>query len=672
MPSRRAIVRPVLRSVVAALAVFLIIGAVVPLLHGTLADGVVRFYYFSDPFCEVCVVVHREVLDPLMAEYGDRIAIEERDISDPESFELLLAFERRFSVTSGSIPEIVIGDDVLVGEDDIRARLRERIEHYLAIGGVALPDPDVPATEPLGDCDECDDIRAAAREAIATRRASEAQGETGVVHAVLFWSETCPACHWVKEQVLPPILEEYGPGLRLTMVEVTGGQNHDLWLAAIRAAGGSETELYVPMLIIGDNVLIGQDIADQLTTLVDRYLEGGGLALPEIQGHSLAGMPVWGEEHPPTDAPVMDVERPPGGPQPIYAAYFYQPGCPDCDRAERDLAYIADKYPQLIVERFNVREEMALNQYLCNRYGVPEEKHLTAPILFLGASYLLDHQIRVPTIEVLVDAYLDSGAPPPWEGWESHADSAAQTIIERFGSFTVLTVLGAGLLDGVNPCAFATMIFLLSYLTFYKRAGRELLATGAAFTVGVFLTYLGVGFGFLRFLDSLPFLHTIGKWVYGATALLCIALAWGSIADYRKAREGRLEDMSLKLPPRLRELSKSLIREGTGARRFVLSSFVLGIALSIVELACTGQVYLPTIIFVLGTPGLRTQATAALLGYNIMFILPLVGVFLLAYFGTTSEQLIHWMNRRAAPVKLGMAALFLVLAGWLVYSIVAF
>ena len=48
-----------------------------------------------------------------------------------------------------------------------------------------------------------------------------------------------------------------------------------------------------------------------------------------------------------------------------------------------------------------------------------------------------------------------------------------------------------------------------------------------------------------------------------------------------------------------------------------------------------------------------------------MFVLPLVVVFVLAYFGTTSEQLGRFINRRAAAVKLLTAGLFLVLAGWL-------
>jgi hypothetical protein len=53
-----------------------------------------------------------------------------------------------------------------------------------------------------------------------------------------------------------------------------------------------------------------------------------------------------------------------------------------------------------------------------------------------------------------------------------------------------------------------------------------------------------------------------------------------------------------------------------------------------------------------------------------MFVLPLVVVFVLAYFGTTSEQLGQFINRRAATVKLLTAGLFSVLAGWLLVTVV--
>lgn len=363
----------------------------------------------------------------------------------------------------------------------------------------------------------------------------------------------------------------------------------------------------------------------------------------------------------------------PAASPPVYLVYFYQPGCDLCAKADRDVEYVASRHPQVKVRRLNIREEAAFNQYLCLRAGVPEDRHLIAPAVFVGDDYLVGlSQISARALEELIKPYLASGSPELWADWEAGKQVAEEAIVERFRSLGLLTVVSAGLLDGVNPCAFATMIFLISYLSVRKRQGRELLATGAAFTTGVFLAYLAMGLGLLQFLTSLPVLDVIGKWVYGFTMLLCLGLAWGSFADYRKAREGRLEDMSLKLPEYLRGWSRRLIREGSRARNFVLASLVLGIVVSIVELACTGQVYLPTIIFVLGLKEWRARAGLALLLYNVMFILPLIAVFLLVYLGTTSQQLLRWMNRRAAAVKLGTAILFVLLAIWLGYSIIVF
>jgi hypothetical protein len=46
-----------------------------------------------------------------------------------------------------------------------------------------------------------------------------------------------------------------------------------------------------------------------------------------------------------------------------------------------------------------------------------------------------------------------------------------------------------------------------------------------------------------------------------------------------------------------------------------------------------------------------------------------VVIFLLAYFGTTSQQLGQFINRRAATVKLATAGLFVLLAAWLVIAL---
>jgi len=52
-----------------------------------------------------------------------------------------------------------------------------------------------------------------------------------------------------------------------------------------------------------------------------------------------------------------------------------------------------------------------------------------------------------------------------------------------------------------------------------------------------------------------------------------------------------------------------------------------GFLVSVLELACTGQIYLPTLIFISHVPELRANALIYLLVYNFMFVIPLIVVF---------------------------------------------
>jgi cytochrome c biogenesis protein CcdA len=126
--------------------------------------------------------------------------------------------------------------------------------------------------------------------------------------------------------------------------------------------------------------------------------------------------------------------------------------------------------------------------------------------------------------------------------------------------------------------------------------------------------------------------------------------------------------MQLNLPHGLRMRINAVIRRSRRSHAFVAGSFVTGIAVSLLELACTGQVYLPTIIFVMSQPEMRTRAFGFLGLYNLLFVVPLIVVFVLAYYGTTSKQLTRFLQRRAAAVKLGMAVLFTALATWLLVT----
>jgi cytochrome c biogenesis protein CcdA len=126
--------------------------------------------------------------------------------------------------------------------------------------------------------------------------------------------------------------------------------------------------------------------------------------------------------------------------------------------------------------------------------------------------------------------------------------------------------------------------------------------------------------------------------------------------------------MQLKLPDGLRKRINAVIRKGRSANRYAIGAFFTGIVISLLELACTGQVYLPTIIFVSSVPELRLRAIFYLIIYNLLFILPLVVVFILAYFGTTSKDLTSFLQKHAAAVKIGLGIVFAALGAWLLFS----
>ncbi len=500
------------------------------------------------------------------------------------------------------------------------------------------------------------------------------QGPT--VRMVYFYANDCGHCKTIIEELLQPLQTDYGERMEIKLIEISKPDNYELMIQAEEMFEVTPEERGLPTLVIDGQVLIGEDeIRDQLPCLLDTCLAAGGTSWPDIPGlgevteesaidfGSDFGFEEEVEPCGPEEAAACE------GPEPIWVAYFYQVGCQSCSRAEYDIQYAKSKYPQLMVKEFDVQQNTALAEWLGERLNVPEEKRLATPSLFVGDDCLIGEQITSEAVLALAEKYAPTGADKVWASFD--AQEARQGIVERFKSFGPLTVVFAGLVDGLNPCAFATLVFFVSYLTLSNRQEREILAVGATFTLGVFLAYLVVGLGFYKVLGMLgDLLARLGRWVYGLTAVLCAGLAVFSFSDFLKARRGEIGDMSLNLPHTMRKRINAMIRKGRGTEAYVVGAFVTGLIVSFLELACTGQVYLPTIIFVTSVPELRVRAVLYLVLYNLLFVLPLIVVFIMAYYGTTSKELTRFLQRNAATVKLGMVLLFASLAVWLGASLI--
>ncbi|HEY76868.1 MAG TPA: hypothetical protein G4O00_11980 [Thermoflexia bacterium] len=504
---------------------------------------------------------------------------------------------------------------------------------------------------------------------IASAQEPPPQGD-GIVRILYFYSVDCPHCQVVEQEVLAPLQAEYGDRLDLRKLEIGDPINYELLVRTEEYFDVAPERRGLPTVVVDGQVLIGEDeVRRRLCCLIETCLAEGGTAWPDIPGLAEALQHEHGVEDLPfgptgedgicemEEATACETEAP------IWAAYFYQVGCQECSRAEIDIRYLRSRYPQLIVEEFNIYDDLPLAQWLAQRVG--REGDLHAPAFFVGDDALIgEGEITPQNLEALMEKYAATGAEKVWADFD--AESSTEGLVARFRALGPLTVVVAGLVDGLNPCAFATLVFFIAYLAASQRKGSEILAVGGAFTLGVFLAYLLVGLGLYKVLDWMGnTLTTLGRWVYGLTALFCAVLAVLSFMDYLKARQGRLEEMSLTLPSALKNRARAVVRAGQRARAYVAAAFVTGLLVSLLELACTGQIYLPTLIFVASIPALRTRAYAYLLLYNLFFILPLVVVFGLAYFGTTSMQLGLFLKRHTATVKLGTALVFAALAAWL-------
>jgi cytochrome c biogenesis protein CcdA len=206
------------------------------------------------------------------------------------------------------------------------------------------------------------------------------------------------------------------------------------------------------------------------------------------------------------------------------------------------------------------------------------------------------------------------------------------------------TVIVTALIDSINPCAIGVLVLLVSALLVLSEHRRKMLLTGIIYVTAVFITYFLAGLGLLTFIHSMQ----IGEMVGIMTGFLVIILGLVEIKDFFWYGKG----FSLSIPASQIDRIKKYAEEGT-----VVAAIILGIIVSAVELPCTGGPYLA--ITTLLAERLDFMAIMYLLLYNFIFVLPLLIIVLLAYFGTTTLDIKHWKDKYKRWMRLVTGLLML-------------
>lgn len=123
------------------------------------------------------------------------------------------------------------------------------------------------------------------------------QAQEPVVYALLFYSPTCPHCHELIQNDLPPMQEEFGEQLIVLFVDVSTQGGNSLARAAYDTFDIPRDNWVVPMMIIGDTVMIGgYEIPTVASELIRTGLADGGIGLPPIPGLAEAYAQATGAE----------------------------------------------------------------------------------------------------------------------------------------------------------------------------------------------------------------------------------------------------------------------------------------------------------------------------------------------------------------------------------------
>ena len=468
---------------------------------------------------------------------------------------------------------------------------------------------------------------------------------------IIYFSPTCDHCQLAQTQILPGIEAGYAGRLQVTLIDVS--QPAGLKQLEDFEAQVGQKDNSLPVFRYG-NTLIADDDIPTLQRKIMSFLQdtlGAPSAVSSVTPQAT------------TDANSTPMPGATG--VVINAAYIEKDGCSKCARAAIVLEALQVEFPNLKVTTFNNVRDAALIEEMGDYLKLSEAKHLVAPAIYIGTDALVDDEVNSDNLRTILSRYATTGSPPFWE--QLSGASGKASILQRFRSMGPLAVVLAALIDGINPCAFATILFFISYLTISKRPRRALLVVGLLFSLGVFVTYLAIGLGAMSLLRLASKVRVLGLILFGIMGAGCLVLAGLSLRDYLLARQGRLKEMTLTLSDSARDKIKKRIRVASGA--VAGAAFVTGIFVSLVELACTGQVYLPTISFVIGIPEMRSYATAYLVLYNLIFIFPLILILFLAVYGTSASRVQDWFVRNVARTKLIMAIIFVILGALLLLQV---
>lgn len=231
-----------------------------------------------------------------------------------------------------------------------------------------------------------------------------------------------------------------------------------------------------------------------------------------------------------------------------------------------------------------------------------------------------------------------------------HPSTSSEAMQMYLPTITLPTVLVAGVIDGINPCAFTVLLLFITAMLVTVQSGEQsvstlrlrLLGRGGIYIAAIFLTYLALGVGLLHTVGFFTRQHMPAR----VGALIAILFGLWMLKDFFLPNWG----WRLQAPGQIGTVAREAAKKAT-VPALVAGGFLIGLC----TVPCSGAVYL-------GVLSLLALQPTALLGYgylvlyNVVFILPLIAILILAASRPTLNRVAHWNIHHKEWVRLVLGA----------------
>jgi cytochrome c biogenesis protein CcdA/thiol-disulfide isomerase/thioredoxin len=210
---------------------------------------------------------------------------------------------------------------------------------------------------------------------------------------------------------------------------------------------------------------------------------------------------------------------------------------------------------------------------------------------------------------------------------------------------SITKVVGLALADSVNPCAISVLLLMLVAITTYNPKDRkQILFSAGAFILAVIVMYMIYGFLIIKAFQFLQSISFVKNYLYKGLGVIALILGMLEIKDFFKYKPGTV---GTEMPMFLRPKVQNIISKITSP----LGAFTLGLFVTLFLLPCTVGPYV-----ILG--GMLStldylKASPYLLLYNFIFIIPMIVIAFIVFFGTRNiEDISNWKDKNVRILHL--------------------